>query len=59
MTANNREDGKFDVTIKIEAQKFRADEKGEETGIPIDDYVNLGAFAAPESVTVRLCTASV
>lgn len=47
--ANKREDGKFDVTIKVEAQKFRADETGEETEMPIDDFIDIGAFAAPES----------
>ena len=37
-------DGKFKVTMKLEAKKFRADEKGEENEIPIADYIDIGIF---------------
>ncbi|HEX8399888.1 MAG TPA: hypothetical protein VF644_20830, partial [Pyrinomonadaceae bacterium] len=30
-------------------QKLKADEKGLEQEIPIDDFIEIGAFAAPES----------
>jgi ABC-2 type transport system permease protein len=48
-TAQKRADGKFDVTIKVEAQKFKADPRGTETEVPVDDYIDIGAFAKPAS----------
>jgi ABC-2 type transport system permease protein len=47
-TARKRPDGKYDVTINIETQKFKADPKGNETEVPIDDWIDIGAFAKPE-----------
>jgi ABC-2 type transport system permease protein len=47
-TARKRADGKFDVTIAVESHKFKADPKGNETEIPMDDWVDVGAFAKPE-----------
>ena len=47
-TYTAREDGKFDVTIEVECKKFQADEQGEETEVPIDDWVEIGAFDKPE-----------
>jgi len=46
-TAHARADGKFDVTIKVEAHKYKADAKGNETEVPINDYIDIGAFARP------------
>ena len=46
-SAQKRTDGKYDVTIHVEAQKFKADPKGNETEIPVNDYVDIGAFAKP------------
>jgi ABC-2 type transport system permease protein len=46
-TAQKRADGKYDVTIKVEAQKFKADPKGNETEVPVNDYIDIGAFARP------------
>ncbi|MEM7474943.1 MAG: M1 family aminopeptidase [Planctomycetota bacterium] len=40
-------DGKYQITLNIECQKFRANEKGEETEVPIDDWIEIGAFAEP------------
>ncbi len=48
-TAKKRDDGKFDITIKTETQKLRADEKGLETEIAVNDFIEIGAFAQPES----------
>jgi hypothetical protein len=48
-TAKKREDGRFDVTIKVQTQKLKADEKGLEQEVSIDDFIEIGAFAAPES----------
>jgi ABC-2 type transport system permease protein len=47
-TAKKRADGKYDVTIEVEAQKFKADPKGNETEVPVDDWIDIGAFAKPE-----------
>jgi len=46
--AHKRPDGKYDVTIDIEARKFKADAKGNETEVPLDDWIDIGAFAKPE-----------
>jgi ABC-2 type transport system permease protein len=46
-SAQKRSDGKYDVTIKVEAQKYKADAKGKETEVPVNDYVDIGAFARP------------
>jgi ABC-type transport system involved in multi-copper enzyme maturation permease subunit len=47
-TARRRPDGKYDVTINVETHKFKADAKGYETEVPIDDWIDIGAFAKPE-----------
>jgi ABC-2 type transport system permease protein len=46
-TAAKRADGRYDVTIKVEARKFKADAKGNETEVPVDDWIDIGAFANP------------
>ena len=47
-TAHKRADGKYDVTIDIETRKFKADAKGNETEVPVNDWIEIGAFAKPE-----------
>ena len=47
-TARKRADGKYDVTIDIETHKFKADPKGNETEVPVNDWIEIGAFAKPE-----------
>jgi ABC-type transport system involved in multi-copper enzyme maturation permease subunit len=46
--ARKRPDGKYDVTVQLETQKFKADEKGNETEVPVDDWIEVGALAAPD-----------
>jgi ABC-2 type transport system permease protein len=46
-SAQKRADGKYDVTLKVEAHKFKADAKGNETEVPVNDYIDIGAFAKP------------
>lgn len=46
-TARKRTDSKYDVTINVEAQKFTADAKGNETEVPVDDWIDIGALATP------------
>jgi ABC-type transport system involved in multi-copper enzyme maturation permease subunit len=47
-TSTKRADGKYDVTINVEAHKYKADAKGNETEVPMDDWIDIGAFAKPE-----------
>ena len=47
-TAKKRPDGKYGVTIEVESKKFKADEKGNETEVPVNDWIEIGAFAKPE-----------
>lgn len=47
-TATETADGQFTVKLKIECEKFSADDKGKETSVPMDDWVEIGAFARPE-----------
>ena len=46
--AKKRPDGKYDVTVQVETHKYKADEKGVETEVPVDDWIEVGALAAPE-----------
>jgi ABC-2 type transport system permease protein len=46
-TAKKRPDGKYDVTVKVETHKYKADAKGAETEVPVDDWIEVGALAAP------------
>jgi ABC-2 type transport system permease protein len=46
-TARKRADGKYDVTIHVDAKKFKADEKGAEREVPVNDWIDIGAFAKP------------
>ncbi|UWZ84544.1 ABC transporter permease/M1 family aminopeptidase [Occallatibacter riparius] len=46
-TAHKRPDGKYDVTVQVETHKYTADAKGAEQEIPVDDWIEVGALAAP------------
>ncbi|HJZ65607.1 MAG TPA: M1 family aminopeptidase [Candidatus Acidoferrum sp.] len=46
-TAEKRTDGKYDVKLDIETHKYKADEKGNEKEVPLDDWIEIGAFAKP------------
>lgn len=41
-------DGKFKIDLEVECKKYQADEKGEQTEVAINDWVEIGAFAKPE-----------
>jgi hypothetical protein len=47
-TACRRPDGQYDVTINIETHKFKAGAQGNETEVPVNDWIDIGAFAKPE-----------
>jgi len=41
-----RKDGKFDVTMVVEARKLEADGKGKETARPMNEMLDIGVFTA-------------
>ena len=43
-TWSKRQDGKYVVGIEVEAAKYRADGKGNETPAPLDDWIDIGVF---------------
>ncbi len=40
--------GKYEITIDVEAKKFKSDDKGNETEVAVHDFIEIGAFAKPE-----------
>ncbi len=42
------DDGKFKVTIDVTTKKYKSDELGKESEVPVDDYIEIGAFAKAE-----------
>lgn len=42
-------DGKYQVTLKTRSEKFRSDAKGNETPIPVSDYIDIAVFAQPQN----------
>jgi ABC-2 type transport system permease protein len=47
-SAKDLGNGKWEVTIQVESRKLKADELGKETETPVDDWIEIGAFAKPE-----------
>lgn len=43
--ATKRSDGKYDVTLSIEAKKVQADSIGKETEVPLKEWIDVGLFA--------------
>jgi aminopeptidase N len=48
-TAVKRADGKYEVTLDLHAGKLTVDGVGKETKVPLDDWVEVGVFAAGPS----------
>lgn len=46
-SAVKRTDGKYEVTIRVEARKLKSDSNGNEKEVAVDDWIDLGAFAKP------------
>lgn len=38
-------DGKYKVTLEVQARKLQADGNGVETRVPLDDYIEIGVFS--------------
>ena len=47
-TAKEKPGGKFEVTLKVSAKKFRADENGKQSEVPMDDLVDIGVLGPNE-----------
>ena len=45
-TATRRADGRWDVTVTVEARKLYADGKGKETEAPLNETFDIGLFTA-------------
>ena len=43
-TFSKRADGTYAVTVRAQAKKLRADGKGVETELPLDDWIDIGVF---------------
>ncbi len=46
-TYRPREDGRYDVEVTVECRKFKAGTDGAEEAVPLDDWIEIGAFAEP------------
>jgi ABC-2 type transport system permease protein len=44
-----RADGRFDVTMQLHTRKFRADERGAETQVELDDWIPIGVLGEDEN----------
>ncbi len=42
-------DGKYELKLNIEVEKFRADKKGMEQELPVDDYIYVGVYGETNS----------
>jgi ABC-2 type transport system permease protein len=42
-------DGKYEVTMTVQSEKFRSDSLGKETPTLLNDWIDIGVFAKPEN----------
>jgi hypothetical protein len=47
-TVKDLGNNKWEITIETESRKLKADEYGKETEVPVNDWLDIGAFAKPE-----------
>ena len=48
VTVTRRDDGRWAVTMDFSSRKVRADSLGNETEVPMADYIDVGVFGEPE-----------
>ncbi len=48
VTATEGDDGRWEVTLEFSSRKVRADSVGNETPVPVDDYIEVGVFGEQE-----------
>ncbi|MGO9256277.1 MAG: M1 family aminopeptidase [Bryobacteraceae bacterium] len=44
-TSQKTPDGKYRVTLGVQARKFQVDENGAESAVPLADYIDIGVFS--------------
>jgi hypothetical protein len=44
-TARKTADGKYEVTLDVQARKVQADSAGDESPMPLADYIEIGVFS--------------
>lgn len=49
--ATKQADGKYELTLEVEAHKYYADGKGKETEAPLDETLDIGAFSTEPGQT--------
>ena len=47
-TMEELDNGKYKITIDVSSKKYKSDELGKEEEVPVNDYIEIGAFAKPE-----------
>jgi ABC-2 type transport system permease protein len=47
-TYHKRADGKYAVSLAVQARKVQADGNGVETPMPMADYIDIGVFSGAE-----------
>ena len=52
--ARKLKDGKYEVTVKCQFQKLKTDYYGRESEVPLDDWVEVGAFGKGDRLLSRL-----
>ncbi|MCC6462093.1 MAG: hypothetical protein IT260_16590 [Saprospiraceae bacterium] len=48
-TVKELANGKWEITLQVDCQKLKSDWYGKETTVALNDYIEIGAFAKPES----------
>ena len=54
-TYNQKENGKYQVVMNVEAYKVKVDDKGSEVRIPLNDWVDIGIYADQEERNLQYC----
>ena len=53
-TSKKTADGKYLVTLNVEARKVQADANGVETPLPLDDFIEIGVFTGKKNEEIPL-----
>jgi ABC-2 type transport system permease protein len=53
-TSHQRPDGKYSVTLTVQARKVQADGNGVETPLPLADYIDIGVFKGKKDEEIPL-----
>ena len=53
LSSRARPDGRYEVTVTATVRKLRADGKGVETEVPLDDWIDVGIFGEGRAAAAR------